>query len=683
MVFALGAIFLLVALFGRFFNMPTNERGTVAVLGVLVAALALGVKALYEFASRRRAESCHQEIGELVKQAGRCREEIGRLDKQLPASADTLQERLMQAEEDLDQLSDLQPLETQRQTAQQRLEHVQNEKTTLNSQLKDARNRWRDALRAGGLPEAITPTQFRQLSQPDSKASELRQRLLEHHERSREKQAELRDVQQKVQALLDRAGLHEKSDRLVDQVAQLHQSLQQARQHRQEHETLHRQWRDGAREQDRIARDAKRNTTRRQELIAQYGVSSARELKAIAERRQEYLDLSRERDGILRHLAEQLGKCCTLADLRHDLSKGGFEARLATWEQEHDQAAATLAELHERRGELNHQLKMLVGRREQASRRLEASETAAQFQRRARQWLTLAGISLSLDSVRKSYESDRQPETLAEASTYLTSLTQGKYNRIWTPFGEAALCVDDLQGRAVRVEHLSRGTREQVFLSLRLALAASYSRRGAGLPLILDDVFVNFDARRALAAAETICRFAAAGHQVLVFTCHEHIRDVFHKLGVDLRVLPDAARNADDPQPVLPWALAPAPEPVAAPVAVPAPAVAAPVADYDPELEHELMYGSLADEPGMDVEPLPAEPAKPRRKATRRKRAAEPVEPRVELLMEPAPLEVPFVEHVEELDREPIFASDWEDPYLLVNPVEYESASETGAGRLW
>ena len=51
--------------------------------------------------------------------------------------------------------------------------------------------------------------------------------------------------------------------------------------------------------------------------------------------------------------------------------------------------------------------------------------------------------------------------------------------------------------------------------------------------------------------------------------------------------------------------------------------------------------------------------------------------------MEPAPLEVPFVEHVEELDREPIFASDWDYPYLLVNPVEYESASETGTGRLW
>ncbi len=60
-------------------------------------------------------------------------------------------------------------------------------------------------------------------------------------------------------------------------------------------------------------------------------------------------------------------------------------------------------------------------------------------------------------------------------------------------------------------------------MSLRLALASSYARRGAPLPLVLDDVLVNFDADRAKAAAAVLRDFAAAGHQLLVFTCHEHI----------------------------------------------------------------------------------------------------------------------------------------------------------------
>ena len=67
---------------------------------------------------------------------------------------------------------------------------------------------------------------------------------------------------------------------------------------------------------------------------------------------------------------------------------------------------------------------------------------------------------------------------------------------------------------------MSRGVREQLFLSLRLALAAYYARRGAPLPLILDDVLVNFDMERAKAAGQVLRDFAAAGHQMLIFTCH-------------------------------------------------------------------------------------------------------------------------------------------------------------------
>ena len=42
------------------------------------------------------------------------------------------------------------------------------------------------------------------------------------------------------------------------------------------------------------------------------------------------------------------------------------------------------------------------------------------------------------------------------------------------------------------IEVLSRGTREQLFLSLRMALASAFTRRGAAMPLVLDDVAMNF-----------------------------------------------------------------------------------------------------------------------------------------------------------------------------------------------
>ena len=123
-------------------------------------------------------------------------------------------------------------------------------------------------------------------------------------------------------------------------------------------------------------------------------------------------------------------------------------------------------------------------------------------------------------------------------------LTQGRYRRVWTPLGENVLRVDDADGQVLPVEALSRGTREQLFLSLRLALAACYARRGAPLPLVLDDVLVNFDAERAGAAAAVLRDFAAAGHQVLVFTCHEHILRLFQTLKAPVARLPDARESA-------------------------------------------------------------------------------------------------------------------------------------------
>src|SRR5208283_4624832 len=98
-------------------------------------------------------------------------------------------------------------------------------------------------------------------------------------------------------------------------------------------------------------------------------------------------------------------------------------------------------------------------------------------------------------------------------------------------------------------EVLSRGAREQLFLSLRLALAAYFARHGAPLPLILDDVLVNFDIERAKAAAQVLRDFAAQGHQMLVFTCHEHIAKLFRGMKAPVNELPGNSER--DPAPLI------------------------------------------------------------------------------------------------------------------------------------
>jgi hypothetical protein len=99
--------------------------------------------------------------------------------------------------------------------------------------------------------------------------------------------------------------------------------------------------------------------------------------------------------------------------------------------------------------------------------------------------------------------------------------------------------VDDSSGRPLPIEVLSHGTREQLFLSLRLALVGLFARRGIALPLVLDDVLVNFDASRAKAAIEMLHEFSKRGHQILMLTCHEHIAGFCKSQELDVRRLPD------------------------------------------------------------------------------------------------------------------------------------------------
>lgn len=153
-------------------------------------------------------------------------------------------------------------------------------------------------------------------------------------------------------------------------------------------------------------------------------------------------------------------------------------------------------------------------------------------------WRTAAMTSRLVETVKRTYEQKRQPQTLEKASGFFADMTDGKYLRVWTPVAEDILYVQRQDGRTFAVEQLSSGTRELLFLAIRLALICEYQAQGLQLPLILDDVLVNLDSKRASQAAEILCQFAKdTSAQILFFTAHEHIRDLFESLDASVATL--------------------------------------------------------------------------------------------------------------------------------------------------
>ncbi|MDX6627840.1 MAG: hypothetical protein QOH00_86 [Gaiellales bacterium] len=202
-----------------------------------------------------------------------------------------------------------------------------------------------------------------------------------------------------------------------------------------------------------------------------------------------------------------------------------------------DEHAALVAELREARAraerlmlreqELSAALERLgaartVGDVEGELRAVE-DELAAARRERDRLALAAAIVRRAEREVRERYA----PAWLQAASRYLEAITHGRYTGIAiveTPAGEPVLEVTRAgEAMPMRVgPPLSRGTLEQIYVAVRLALVDAIDAE-ARLPLFLDELFAHWDASRLDALVRVLG--AVEGRQVVVSTCHAALAD--------------------------------------------------------------------------------------------------------------------------------------------------------------
>jgi uncharacterized protein YhaN len=180
----------------------------------------------------------------------------------------------------------------------------------------------------------------------------------------------------------------------------------------------------------------------------------------------------------------------------------------------------------------------MMERSEERARAIAKQETIlARIDTAAEQWAVLALCRTMLDETRRIYETERQPEVLRQASSFFSIMTDGRYARVFTPVDGAEIQVERDDGVRLSPHMLSRGTAEQLYLAMRLALVREYANHVDPLPVIFDDIFVNFDPARTVASIRAV-RELCATHQVLLFTCHPHLVGTIQEIVPDARLFP-------------------------------------------------------------------------------------------------------------------------------------------------
>jgi uncharacterized protein YhaN len=325
----------------------------------------------------------------------------------------------------------------------------------------------------------------------------------------------------------------------LTQVSELTQQRRQLKREARQHRIEASQYRDRIR----------RLESQRDAILVRGGAVSREEFQDRATQLEQRFELQELLDRAKQELAAVASGESTMAIVESDLEDYDPEHNtqcIATIRSELDDLSIDIEDAFENLGRFRREIELLENDRSGAEARFEREQQLSELTSLAEEWFALAWSVNSLEELRVEFEQSHQPPILARAKEYLSRLSDERYDNIWTPMGERTLCVDDADGTTLRIEHLSGGTREQLFLAIRLAMIEHFSQQGVELPIVLDDILVNFDEQRTRAAIEELLRQTGDNQQILFFTCHQHLAEMFRQRGVSTVMLPDRRALNDE-----------------------------------------------------------------------------------------------------------------------------------------
>ncbi len=171
-------------------------------------------------------------------------------------------------------------------------------------------------------------------------------------------------------------------------------------------------------------------------------------------------------------------------------------------------------ELAELQAEIRHAERAGAGQqlREALRERLAAVQSAARLV--ARKELT----QILVDRVEQIYRRDHQPAVVQRAARWFQQITKNQFRL--AAEGASFEAIETSTQERKTITQLSRGTRMQLLLAVRLAFALEQEPEGVHMPLFLDEVLTNSDPERFDHVVQLLSQLAQEERQIFYFTCN-------------------------------------------------------------------------------------------------------------------------------------------------------------------
>ncbi|MGI9538161.1 MAG: hypothetical protein ACR2PB_13915, partial [Desulfocapsaceae bacterium] len=201
--------------------------------------------------------------------------------------------------------------------------------------------------------------------------------------------------------------------------------------------------------------------------------------------------------------------------------------------RQEDELAPQIIAVTELVGAEDRELRLMDGRSRAAEAAERMQQEAALIGRLTNRYVRLTLAALILKREIERYRKLHQGPILEKATEIFMKLTLGAFSELRADIddqGQPILMGVTRSGSPIGVESMSDGTRDQLYLALRLASLHVRLADEEPMPFIVDDILVNFDDRRSRVALEALDELAEK-NQVILFTHHQQIVDQAENLG--------------------------------------------------------------------------------------------------------------------------------------------------------
>jgi uncharacterized protein YhaN len=174
-------------------------------------------------------------------------------------------------------------------------------------------------------------------------------------------------------------------------------------------------------------------------------------------------------------------------------------------------------------------LKALEAKAGYRAKTQEALIHAATVGQLARRWMRLTAARAILDATIERYRQSHEGPMVARVGEIFIAIAGNQAPDFFTRLevnyekpSDPHLIAMRASGTAARVEELSEGTRDQLWLAFRIAALENRAKESEPMPFLADDLFASSDPTRAEAGIRYLIELARS-NQVILFAHHDHV----------------------------------------------------------------------------------------------------------------------------------------------------------------